>query len=189
MTAFTLHVDRRNGQPRRLVRLEFQGREVHRDIIDTDSAWHRGLFVQAARGKEPISDDDVAWLDTALIDGAKQADTAPAAEDDLFAPIVASLVDVQAVDVDWLWPGRIALGKLTLLAGDPGNGKSLLTIDAAARVSCGRPWPDDLCDRESGGRGRATLCRGRSCRHDQAAAAGGRGRLPQHRGRHRRQLV
>ena len=73
ITAFTLHVDRRNGQPRRLVRLELQGREVHRDIIDTDSAWHRGLFVQAARGKEPISDDDVAWLDTALIDGAKQS--------------------------------------------------------------------------------------------------------------------
>jgi hypothetical protein len=42
----------------------------------------------------------------------------------------------------WLWPGRIPLGKLTLLAGDPGLGKSLVTLDIAARVSRGLPWPD-----------------------------------------------
>ena len=35
----------------------------------------------------------------------------------------------------WLWPGHIPLGKLTLLAGDPGIGKSLLTLDIAARLS------------------------------------------------------
>ncbi len=37
----------------------------------------------------------------------------------------------------WLWPGRIPLGKLTLLAGDPGLGKSFVTLDMAARVSIG----------------------------------------------------
>lgn len=42
----------------------------------------------------------------------------------------------------WLWPGRIPLGKLTLLAGDPGLGKSLVTLDIASRVSRGKPWPD-----------------------------------------------
>jgi hypothetical protein len=44
--------------------------------------------------------------------------------------------------IRWLWPGRIPLGALTLLAGDPGVGKSLLTLDLAARVSRGAPWPD-----------------------------------------------
>src|SRR5690606_9804699 len=44
--------------------------------------------------------------------------------------------------VSWLWPGRFALGKLSLLVGDPGLGKSFLTLDAAARVSRGAPWPD-----------------------------------------------
>lgn len=44
--------------------------------------------------------------------------------------------------LDWLWPGRVPLGKLTLLAGDPGLGKSFVTLDMAARVSQGRPWPD-----------------------------------------------
>lgn len=42
----------------------------------------------------------------------------------------------------WLWPGRIPSGKLTVVAGDPGLGKSLLTIDLAARVSTGAAFPD-----------------------------------------------
>src|SRR5262249_1426629 len=41
----------------------------------------------------------------------------------------------------WLWPARIPYGKLTLLVGDPGVGKSLLTADLAARVSRGHPMP------------------------------------------------
>ena len=34
------------------------------------------------------------------------------------------------------------MGQLTLLAGDPDAGKTLLTLDMAARVSTGAPWPD-----------------------------------------------
>ncbi|MGQ0635050.1 MAG: AAA family ATPase [Planctomycetaceae bacterium] len=44
--------------------------------------------------------------------------------------------------VSWLWPGRIPLGKLTLLVGDVGVGKSLLMLDIAARLSRGLAWPD-----------------------------------------------
>ena len=44
--------------------------------------------------------------------------------------------------LEWLWPGRVPLGKLTLLAGDPGLGKSFVTLDMAARVSRGAAWPD-----------------------------------------------
>ena len=39
--------------------------------------------------------------------------------------------------VEWLWPDRIPRGTLTLLVGDPGLGKSLLTIDLAAQLSRG----------------------------------------------------
>ncbi len=42
----------------------------------------------------------------------------------------------------WLWPNRIPLGKLTLLVGNPGVGKSFLTIYMAAQISRGRPWAD-----------------------------------------------
>src|SRR5436305_5388113 len=44
--------------------------------------------------------------------------------------------------VSWLWPGRLALGKLAILDGDPGLGKSLSTLDLCARLSTGRPFPD-----------------------------------------------
>jgi putative DNA primase/helicase len=44
--------------------------------------------------------------------------------------------------VDWLWPGRIAAGRVTLLVGDPGLGKSLLALDIAARITNAQPWPD-----------------------------------------------
>ena len=56
--------------------------------------------------------------------------------------IVVRLSDVQEQQVEWLWPNRIPLGKLTLLAGDPGLGKSFVTVDMAARVSTGKGWPD-----------------------------------------------
>jgi hypothetical protein len=42
----------------------------------------------------------------------------------------------------WLWPGRIALDSLCVIAGDPGLGKSVLTLDIASHASRGAPWPD-----------------------------------------------
>lgn len=56
--------------------------------------------------------------------------------------IVVRLSSVQPESIRWLWPRRIARGKLNLVIGDPGLGKSLLTIDAAARVTTGKTWPD-----------------------------------------------
>lgn len=52
--------------------------------------------------------------------------------------------------VDWLWPERIPIGKVTLLVGDPGLGKSLVALDIAARVSTGKPWPDQERGQEPG---------------------------------------
>jgi len=50
--------------------------------------------------------------------------------------------EVETREQQWLWPGRIPLSDLTLLAGDPGVGKSLLALDLAARITRGTPWPD-----------------------------------------------
>lgn len=57
-------------------------------------------------------------------------------------PKLRRLSEVVPKSINWLWPGRIAIGKLTLIAGDPGLGKSFMTLDIAARVSRGRNWPD-----------------------------------------------
>lgn len=52
------------------------------------------------------------------------------------------LEDVDAKPVSWLWKKRIARGKLTIVAGNPGLGKSQLTADMSATVTTGGQWPD-----------------------------------------------
>jgi hypothetical protein len=51
---------------------------------------------------------------------------------------------VRLEEVAWLWPGHIPLAEITFVDGDPGWGKSFLTIDIASRVSTGRDWPDGM---------------------------------------------
>ncbi len=55
---------------------------------------------------------------------------------------VTVLSQVETQQVDWLWQRRIPLGKITILDGDPGMGKSLLAINIAACISTGQPMPD-----------------------------------------------
>jgi hypothetical protein len=50
--------------------------------------------------------------------------------------------DIEPQAVEWLWRDRIALGKLSLLCGQPGLGKTFLACDLAARVSQGEAFPD-----------------------------------------------
>ncbi|HMN91660.1 MAG TPA: AAA family ATPase [Hydrogenophaga sp.] len=44
--------------------------------------------------------------------------------------------------VRWLWPGWLALGKLAILAGAPGTGKTTIALSMAATVTTGGLWPD-----------------------------------------------
>src|SRR5215471_9859424 len=55
--------------------------------------------------------------------------------------IVQCAADVKPEPVEWLWPGRVALGKLTLVAGEAGLGKSQLSIAMAGAVTTGGEWP------------------------------------------------
>ena len=57
--------------------------------------------------------------------------------------VLERAADIEPQPLEWLWPGRIPMGRLTLIAGEPGVGKSLVTLDLAARVTRGAPWPDD----------------------------------------------
>ena len=53
----------------------------------------------------------------------------------------ASEIDIEPVE--WLWPGRLAVGKTTLVGGDPGLGKSQLSSFIAATLSTQGRWPCD----------------------------------------------
>ncbi len=54
---------------------------------------------------------------------------------------LARLVDVEAQAIEWLWPARIPKGKVTLLVGDPGAGKSFVSLAISASVTNGTPLP------------------------------------------------
>jgi hypothetical protein len=57
-------------------------------------------------------------------------------------PVVTCMADVEETQIRWLWPERMSLGRITMLVGRPGEGKSFLTTDMAARVTRGATWPD-----------------------------------------------
>jgi putative DNA primase/helicase len=59
------------------------------------------------------------------------------------ALIMQCAADILPEPVEWLWPGRVAIGKQTLLAGEAGLGKSQVAIAMAAAVTAGASWPCD----------------------------------------------
>lgn len=65
--------------------------------------------------------------------------------DEDFSPslVTVSLADVEPKAIDWLWPGKFALGSLAFMAGNPGVGKSMATTSLASIVSNGGTWPVD----------------------------------------------
>jgi putative DNA primase/helicase len=83
---------------------------------------------------DPNTERDKRPTQSQPVDG-NVGDTAPAL-------VSYRLSDVPRQKIRWLWPGRLPLGKVSMIVGDPNVGKSFLTHDIAARVSCGRGWPD-----------------------------------------------
>lgn len=52
--------------------------------------------------------------------------------------------NVRTEPVEWLWYPYIPLGKLTVLQGDPGEGKSTFALNVVARITAGQPMPDGV---------------------------------------------
>jgi len=65
-------------------------------------------------------------------------------------PAGKPLSEIEPEWVEWLWPRRIPKGKITVLDGDPDNGKSVLTTDLAARMTAGLALPDGTRRRRPG---------------------------------------
>ncbi len=57
--------------------------------------------------------------------------------------ITRKLSDVKPESVTWLSPSRIPFGKLTVVEGHPGLGKSTVLLDLAARLTRGEGFPGD----------------------------------------------
>ena len=54
--------------------------------------------------------------------------------------------DVVTEEVAWLWPGYIPAGKLTIVRGNPGEGKTMLMMHIISRLTQGRPLPGESDD-------------------------------------------
>jgi putative DNA primase/helicase len=137
-------------QRRRLTVATLNGRS-HRDRFDTDSDYHRRKFRESVVERFDLPDDAHDAIERQLIAAADAEDERASGNGaGPWLPKLVTMADIESRPIRWLWPGRIALGRISLLVGMPGAGKSFLTCDMAARVSTGAPWPDGSpCERGS----------------------------------------
>ena len=110
-----------------------------------------GLTVQVV--PLPDAHDVAVYLDAgatkddlaALIESASRytlAKTTPETAEVGDRPVVQSLSGVKREAVSWIWPRRFPRGKLVLIGGEPGEGKSTMMLDVTARITQGGVWPD-----------------------------------------------
>ena len=61
---------------------------------------------------------------------------------------IISMEEVQSKEVNWLCYPYIPYGKITIIQGDPGEGKTTLALRLAALFSKGEALPYDNTERE-----------------------------------------
>jgi hypothetical protein len=88
-------------------------------------------IVQSIAGREHTKRSDKQWHEPFV---ANENDNTPSISYRNFA-------DIQSKPIDWLWQGRIARGKVCMIAGDPGLGKSQVTASIAAIVTAEKCFP------------------------------------------------
>ncbi|SEJ66439.1 AAA domain-containing protein [Azotobacter beijerinckii] len=97
-----------------------------------------------ANGKD-LSDDDIARMALAQ-EQIELLDQQPAAlekpEKPKWRAVLTQASSIKPRAIRWLWPAWIAKGKLTVLAGAGGAGKTTLAIGLAATITSGGRWPD-----------------------------------------------
>jgi putative DNA primase/helicase len=114
----------------------------------TQSAIQAALLAEnAQRCNPPLSENEVRAIAHSVSRYTPERPRAAEAHKPETEAVLRCFRDIAPEQVCWLWPKRIPLGKLTLLVGDPGLGKSLVTIDLASRVTRAAEFPDgSSCD-------------------------------------------
>ncbi|MCL6555001.1 MAG: AAA family ATPase [Burkholderiales bacterium] len=56
--------------------------------------------------------------------------------------ILTRASDIEPEPITWLWHGWLAAGKMHILAGAPGTGKTTIALSLAATITSGGRWPD-----------------------------------------------
>lgn len=55
---------------------------------------------------------------------------------------IISASDIRPENISWLWDGWLAAGKIHILGGAPGTGKTSIALSLASIISQGGQWPD-----------------------------------------------
>jgi putative DNA primase/helicase len=98
-------------------------------------------YAFGADGSKIVNIHNGHWYDYAAREGGTLRDLMKKAEREASANAALTSVcvaDIEAKRYNWLWPRRIARGKLTMIAGMPDTNKSTLTLWLAS--ACTREW-------------------------------------------------
>ena len=126
------HIEQlKNAGVQQVAVISDDGAESRADAQAVACACHAaGLGVRVVDLAGPVKDVS-AYLDKHTeSDLAALIEAAPP----FTGPVPTRLSEASAEPVSWLWPGWIPEGSVTLLDGSPGVGKTLITLDLAARV-------------------------------------------------------
>lgn len=116
----------------------------------------RARKADSSAAKAPRSADQPPGHHPAKGNGSTSLTTAEAAQayaDQTRAEVLGQMVYRKASSIkmratDWLWPGKIPLGEICVIQGDPGLGKSQITASLCAIITTGGLWPvtRERCD-------------------------------------------
>jgi hypothetical protein len=134
----------------------FDGKTIHLGHFNPYGQFQRGQFAKAVSAKlhscipgwgeywywrTPEGNDYVELV--CICDAVMEAADASERDDGTtLVPRIVMADQVEARTREWLWPKRIVLGGVNMLVGLPDHGKSLISLDIAARISRGACWPD-----------------------------------------------
>ena len=106
----------------------------------------------------PVKGDVSDWLASGtkealanLVKVAPRWEPGPGVVGKPSASVLVRLDTVKVERVSWLWPGRTPYGKVTVLDGDPGKGKSAVSVDLGARLTVGHSMPGEAHGQEPAG--------------------------------------
>jgi hypothetical protein len=125
-------------------RIRILERDAAAAVADNPDEWSFNKFPRfnGTNGHHPedVLEQIAGMAEQIEVDIPPRRDEPRQRKDQLVA-VAASTI--QPKRIEWLWPGRFALGKLAILGGFPDVGKSQLVIDIVSRVSRGDAWPCD----------------------------------------------
>jgi hypothetical protein len=104
---------------------------------------HQGNYGTAAKALAALGFGDDVWSTIKVkTGGQKPRPSADNSDDPLDADATAHDLILHNSTIRWAWEKWLPVGVLTILASEPGVGKTRLCCDLAKRIYRGLPWPD-----------------------------------------------